>query len=130
MSLQNGLGNEEVLEEALGKGKVLGGKTYVGGTLLAPGKVKIGVKGKKTLIGEFDGTVSERAHTICALFEKSGTDDRGDQRYTRFDLAETPGQCGYRSHLRYYQADLWSAYAGSCCTRMCRCCRMGSCYGR
>ncbi len=72
MSLQNGLGNEEVLEEALGKGKVLGGKTYVGGTLLAPGKVKIGVKGKKTLIGEFDGTVSERAHTICALFEKAG----------------------------------------------------------
>ena len=72
MSLQNGLGNEEVLEEALGKGKVLGGKTYVGGTLLAPGKVKIGVKGKKTLIGEFDGTVSERALKISALFEKAG----------------------------------------------------------
>ena len=72
MSLQNGLGNEEVLEEALGKGNVLGGKTYVGGTLLAPGKVKIGVKGKKTLIGEFDGTVSERALKIGALFEKAG----------------------------------------------------------
>ena len=72
MSLQNGLGNEEVLEEALGKGNVLGGKTYVGGTLLAPGKVKIGVKGKKTLIGEFDGTVSERALKISSLFEKAG----------------------------------------------------------
>ena len=72
MSLQNGLGNEEVLEEALGKGNVLGGKTYVGGTLLAPGKVKIGVKGKKTLIGEFDGTVSERALKISSLFDKAG----------------------------------------------------------
>lgn len=72
MSLQNGLGNEEVLEDFLGKGRVLGGKTYVGGSLIAPGKVKIGVQGKKTLIGEFDGEISERARNISALFEKAG----------------------------------------------------------
>ena len=72
MSLQNGLGNEEVLEDFLGKGRVLGGKTYVGGTLLAPGKVKIGVKGKKTLIGEFDGTISARAELIRTLFNQAG----------------------------------------------------------
>ena len=72
MSLQNGLGNEEVLEQALGRGRVLGGKTYVGGTMLAPGKVKIGVKGKKTLIGEFDGSISERAEQISSLFSQAG----------------------------------------------------------
>lgn len=74
MSLQNGLGNEEVLEQFLGKGRVIGGKTYVGGTMLEPGKVKIGVKGKKTLIGEFDGSISERTQQISAMFKKAGLD--------------------------------------------------------
>lgn len=72
MSLQNGLGNEEALAEYLGERRVLGGKTYVGGLITEPGKVKIGVKGKATLIGEFDGSISERARQIGAIFNKSG----------------------------------------------------------
>jgi 2-dehydropantoate 2-reductase len=35
MSLQNGLGHEEVLARALGRERLLAGKTYVGGVLLA-----------------------------------------------------------------------------------------------
>lgn len=72
MSLQNGLGNEEVLAEYLGKGKVLSGKTYVGGVMTEPGRVKIGVQGKKTFIGELDGHISERAKEVSALFNHAG----------------------------------------------------------
>jgi ketopantoate reductase len=36
LSLQNGLGHEDILAEVVGREKVLAGKTYVGGVLLAP----------------------------------------------------------------------------------------------
>ena len=48
MSLQNGLGHEEILAEVVGKDRVLAGKTYAGGVLLGPGHVIAGTKGKYT----------------------------------------------------------------------------------
>jgi 2-dehydropantoate 2-reductase len=72
LSLQNGLGNEEILIERLGKERVLGGRTYAGGNLAAPGRVIVGVKGKKTLIGEWDGTSTERVTGIAALLNRAG----------------------------------------------------------
>jgi 2-dehydropantoate 2-reductase len=74
LSLQNGLGNEEILIERLGKERVLGGRTYAGGNLAAPGRVIVGVKGKKTLIGEWDGTATERVTGIAALLNRAGMD--------------------------------------------------------
>jgi 2-dehydropantoate 2-reductase len=72
MSLQNGLGHEEVLAKAVGRRRLLAGKTYVGGVFLAPGVVRAGVKDKLTLIGEPDGGVSERALRVAAEFERAG----------------------------------------------------------
>jgi 2-dehydropantoate 2-reductase len=72
MSLQNGLGNEEVLAEYLGEGNVLCGKTYVGGVMTEPGRVQIGVRGKKTFVGEMDGQISERVKELSALFNHAG----------------------------------------------------------
>lgn len=72
MSLQNGLGHEDVLAEVVGRERVMAGKTYVGGVLLAPGVVLAGYAGKETLIGELDGTLSARAHGIAAAFEAAG----------------------------------------------------------
>jgi 2-dehydropantoate 2-reductase len=72
MSLQNGLGHEEVLEKAVGRARLLAGKTYVGGVLLAPGVVRAGVQGKLTLIGEPAGGISERAQRVAAEFERAG----------------------------------------------------------
>ena len=72
LSLQNGLGHEEVLAQAVGRERVLAGKTYVGGVLLAPGKVISGTAGKQTIIGELDGQVSERALAIAAEFYRAG----------------------------------------------------------
>jgi len=71
MSLQNGLGHEEILSEAVGAGHVLGGKTYVGGVMRGPGHVIAGTQGKRTVIGEIDGRVSERAVAIAAEFERA-----------------------------------------------------------
>lgn len=72
LSLQNGLGHEEILSELVGRDQVIGGKTYVGGVLLAPGVVMAGVAGKETLIGEFDGRDSERVRRIADAFNRAG----------------------------------------------------------
>lgn len=72
MSLQNGLGNEDVLCEAIGKEHVIGGKTYIGGMMLEPGRVQSTIKGKDTVIGELDGSRSERVARVAAAFEEAG----------------------------------------------------------
>jgi 2-dehydropantoate 2-reductase len=72
MSLQNGLGHEEVLAEVVGRSRVMAGKTYAGGVVLAPGHIIDGTQGKETLIGELDGTLSERARRIAAVMTAAG----------------------------------------------------------
>lgn len=72
MSLQNGMGHEDILGEVVGRERVLGGKTYLGGVLLAPGQVIAGLQGKETIIGELDGSLSERAQRVAAAFNRAG----------------------------------------------------------
>ena len=72
MSLQNGLGHEDILAEVVGRGHVLAGKTYKGGVMLAPGHVIAGVKGKETIIGELDGRVTGRVTRIADAFNRAG----------------------------------------------------------
>jgi 2-dehydropantoate 2-reductase len=72
MSLQNGLGHEEILADVVGRGRVLAGKTYAGGVMLAPGHVIAGTKGKHTIIGELDGSVTPRATRIAATLTRAG----------------------------------------------------------
>ena len=71
MSLQNGLGHEDILADVVGGSHVLAGKTYVGGVLFGPGRIIAGTRGKRTIIGELDGSVSERARAIAAEFERA-----------------------------------------------------------
>ena len=72
MSLQNGLGAEDVLCDCVGAEHVIGGKTYIGGMLLEPGRVQATIPGKDTFIGELDGSVTERTRAIGAAFEEAG----------------------------------------------------------
>src|SRR5690606_28191658 len=60
MSLENGLGHADILAEYVGRDRVIAGKTYVGGSLLGPGHIIYGVRGKETVIGELDGGISDR----------------------------------------------------------------------
>ena len=72
MSLQNGLGHEEILAAVVGRERVIAGKTYAGGVLLAPGSVIAGTRGKETIIGELDGRVTPRVRAIADAFTGAG----------------------------------------------------------
>lgn len=72
LSLQNGLGHEDILIGLVGRDRVIAGKTYVGGVVLGPGHVIAGVDGKETIIGELDGRISPRIERIAATFEAAG----------------------------------------------------------
>jgi 2-dehydropantoate 2-reductase len=72
MSLQNGLGHEEVLGAVVGRQRLLAGRTYVGGQILAPGIVLAGTRGKETIIGELDGRITDRVRAIADEFDRAG----------------------------------------------------------
>ncbi|MGS1002418.1 ketopantoate reductase family protein [Burkholderia glumae] len=72
LSLQNGLGHEDILADAVGRERVLAGKTYVGGVLRGAGHIESGVVGKHTIIGELDGRVSPRVQRLAAAFSSAG----------------------------------------------------------
>lgn len=72
LSLQNGLGHEDVLAEVVGREKVVAGKTYAGGVMLGPGHIIRGTEGKETYIGELDGQVTERVKRIAEVFNAAG----------------------------------------------------------
>jgi len=76
LSLQNGLGHEDLLADVVGRDQVIAGKTYVGGVLLAPGRIRCGVEGKQTFIGELDGQVSARISHIAEVLRGAGLDTR------------------------------------------------------
>ncbi|WP_153108867.1 ketopantoate reductase family protein [Propionivibrio limicola] len=71
MSIQNGLGHEEILAEVVGREHVLAGKTYVGGVFLEPGRIISGYKGKHTYIGELDGRLTPRLQAVVGEFNKA-----------------------------------------------------------
>ncbi|GLU33588.1 2-dehydropantoate 2-reductase [Trinickia caryophylli] len=68
LSLQNGIGHEDVLADIVGRERVLAGKTYVGGVLHGPGHIHSGVTGKVTCIGELDGQITARVQAISDAF--------------------------------------------------------------
>lgn len=72
MSIQNGLGHEEILADVVGREHVLAGKTYVGGVFLEPGKIISGYAGKHTYIGELDGELTSRLQAVVEEFNKAG----------------------------------------------------------
>lgn len=72
LSLQNGLGHEDVLADVVGRERVLAGKTYVGGVLRGPGHIQSGVVGKVTFIGELDGSITPRVQAIADAFNAAG----------------------------------------------------------
>ena len=72
MSIQNGLGHEEILAEVVGRERVLAAKTYVGGVFLGPGHIISGSKDKQTYIGELDGTLTMRLQAVVDEFNQAG----------------------------------------------------------
>jgi 2-dehydropantoate 2-reductase len=71
LTLQNGLGNPEAIGSILGEERVLVGVTNQGSTLLRPGSILHGGRGE-TVIGERQGTRSERADHVASAFKRAG----------------------------------------------------------
>lgn len=71
LTLQNGLGNEEVICKKVDRKKVMLGVTGQGATLLQPGRVRHAGWGK-TFIGELDHRITDRANRIAQMFYKAG----------------------------------------------------------
>jgi len=71
LTLQNGLGNEEVICKKMDRKKVMLGVTGQGSTLLKPGHIRHAGWGK-SFIGELDHRITERALRIAQMFCKAG----------------------------------------------------------
>lgn len=72
MSIQNGLGHEEILAEVVGREHVLAAKTYVGGVFVEPGRIVSSSNGKQTYIGELDGRLTPRLQAVVDEFNRAG----------------------------------------------------------
>jgi len=75
LTLQNGIGNIEILSEVAGADKVIGGVTNLGATLLDVGKVRHAGKGE-TVIGRIDGKIPVEMRSIREIFNKAGLETR------------------------------------------------------
>lgn len=72
LTLQNGVGCEEIIADVVGTDRVVAGRTFVGGRIVEPGRVEYGIDGRRTTIGELDGRPTERVERIAAAFGRAG----------------------------------------------------------
>ena len=75
LTLQNGIGNVELISEVVGVDRVIGGTTNLGATLLDVGKVRHAGKGE-TIIGRLDGKITVDLRSIREAFIKAGLETR------------------------------------------------------
>jgi len=73
LTLQNGLGNIDIISDEIGRQNVIGGTTAHGATILGPGRIFHAGSGK-TIIGELDGKSTNRIMNIADVFVKAGLD--------------------------------------------------------
>lgn len=80
LTLQNGVGCEQTIADLVGRDRVVAGRTFVGGRIVEPGLVEYGIVGRRTTIGELDGSDSRRIRAVAAMFGDAGlaTDVSGD----------------------------------------------------
>lgn len=72
LTLQNGVGCEEMIADVVGAEHVIAGRTFVGGRIIEPGVVEFGTAGRRTTIGELDGSLTDRIAGVAAMFESAG----------------------------------------------------------
>ena len=71
LTLQNGLGNLEVLQAAFGPEHVIAGITYAGARVAGPGHV-VHTFAHRTVIGSPEPRLAARAREVAALFNRAG----------------------------------------------------------
>ncbi|MFH1355392.1 MAG: 2-dehydropantoate 2-reductase [Candidatus Omnitrophota bacterium] len=71
LTVQNGIGNIEIISEVVGQDKVIGGVTSQGATLLDLGHIRHAGRGE-TVIGRADKKISVKLRSIREIFNKVG----------------------------------------------------------
>ena len=71
VSLQNGVDNEEIIDEVLGPGRALGGAAFVFSTIESPGVIAHTLLGR-IVFGEIDGRASARATALRDALARAG----------------------------------------------------------
>lgn len=71
VSLQNGIGNEQILADALGRERVVAGATNIGAASLAPGHV-LHTSWGDTTVGARDTNSIDRAEMVAGFFTRHG----------------------------------------------------------
>ncbi len=75
ITLQNGVGNIEVIGELIGQQRVVGGVTNLGATLLGDGYIRHAGKGE-TVLGRIDGKIPAEMRGIRETFNKAKLETR------------------------------------------------------
>lgn len=75
LTLQNGVGNVQIIQDAIGEERVVGGISNLGATLLGDGHVRHAGRGE-TVIGRPDGKIPVAMRDIREIFNKVGLDTR------------------------------------------------------
>lgn len=83
VSIQNGLGNVEKLTEIAGKDQTIGGMAIFGAAVLEPGSVRVTVIASETLVGEVNGSNSERVKEVADLLDGAGIPTKTSQNIMR-----------------------------------------------
>ncbi len=73
LTLQNGIGNLEIISELAGAERVLAGVTNEGATLIETGKIRHAGRGE-TIIGSVDGKTPVQLRSIREIFNTAGFD--------------------------------------------------------
>ncbi|HTQ73784.1 MAG TPA: 2-dehydropantoate 2-reductase [Burkholderiales bacterium] len=74
LSLQNGVIKDDILRRELGAAPVMGGVCYVATTIARPGVILQTGPMQRVVIGEYDGSRSERARALHGALQKAGAD--------------------------------------------------------
>ena len=68
ISLQNGIGNEEIIARYVGEEHAMGGMVITGFEISKPGEVEVTVSAATTKIGELNNKITPRLKKIVAIF--------------------------------------------------------------
>lgn len=71
LTLQNGLGNVDVLAEKVPRSMLLAGTTGQGANVLGPGRIHHAGSGE-TVLGELEGAITERLQRLVGVFDGAG----------------------------------------------------------
>ncbi|MCP4715963.1 MAG: ketopantoate reductase family protein [Deltaproteobacteria bacterium] len=85
VSLQNGLGNLEVIEKHIGRDRVIGGRVIFGVEFIEPARVTVTVCADKTIIGGLrSGIASESVRKLARAFTEAGLEAEATNDIHRF----------------------------------------------